>query len=322
MPANLPPQYFHVQDGLKRASTVEEKIAIYEELLSIIPKHKGTEKLQKELKTKISTLKKEKQSGKKGPARFSFHIPKEGAGQVILMGPANTGKSTIFNELTGVESEIGDFPFTTREYKVGMMKWENVQVQIVDTPPILNEFMDRWLPSVIRVADLIICVLDPSSDDVLDQFDLVKDKLIERNITIYNHEEGKYKPNIAFIANKNDEESFSANLDVLMEFYGDLRLFKMNTSDNNLINELKRLIYDRLSVIRVYCKPQGKSPDMSSPVILKKGSNVLDLARDLGKVFVEKFRYAKLFNKGNMQGIMVAKDFQLNDGDIIELYTE
>lgn len=320
MPANLPPQYFHVQNRLQQASSAAEKIAILEELLSIVPKHKGTEKVQMELKSKISRLKKEAQSGGiKGPARFSFHIPKEGVGQAVLCGPTNVGKSSLFTGLTGVGAEIGDFPFTTRDYKIGMMRYENVQVQIVDTPPIMPEFMDKWMPSVIKNADLTVCVIDPSADDILEQVELVNRRLEEKGISLFRRDPGILSPKVLIVANKSDKDSFQHNMDIMREFYPDIKPVIFSAETKEQLPALKQAIYRALDVVRIYCKPQGKSPDFNSPVVLKNGSNIMDFAADLGKVFVEKFRHARLIRPDNPQGIMVPRDYKLNDGDIIEL---
>ncbi|MBI4244805.1 MAG: 50S ribosome-binding GTPase [Planctomycetes bacterium] len=320
MPANLPPQYFSVQERLKQASTDDEKLAIYEELLSIVPKHKGSEKVQKELKSKISKIKKEMQGSKKGASRFVFHIPKEGAGQIILFGPANSGKSSIFTQLTGVDTEISDFPYTTRDYKIGMMKFENIQIQIVDTPPVLHNFMDKWLSSVIKLADLSIYVFDPSSDDVLDQFDLVNSKLSEKNLCICGSEPEKFAPKVLYIANKWDKSNFEKNFSVFNEFYPSVKALKLSANDHGMIEELKKTIFQRLEIMRVYCKPQGKAVDYNKPVILKLGNDVVDFAKDLGKGFVSNLKHARLINKENSQGILVSRDYKLVDGDTIELY--
>jgi len=178
MPANLPPQYYEAERRYRQAQSYEEKIAILQEMLAIMPKHKGTDKLQAELRAKISKLKKTAQK-KTGPRRkgFSYRIPREGIAQVALIGPPNSGKSSILATLTKTKPEIADYPFTTYEPSVGMLTWENVKIQLVDTPPIAEEFKIPWLGEVLRGADLLLIVLDLGKDDILDRAEEVLKKL-------------------------------------------------------------------------------------------------------------------------------------------------
>ena len=167
MPANLPPQYFEKEKELKKAKNPQERIAILEELLAIVPKHKGTEKMQALLKTKIAKLKSQSQ---KSPAvarhTATFQIEKTGAGQVIVVGSPNTGKSSLIKALTNANPDIGDYPFTTRLPSPAMMPYENIQIQLVDMPPITQDYFEFWQAELIKAADAVLLVLDLSQSDL------------------------------------------------------------------------------------------------------------------------------------------------------------
>ena len=106
MPANLTPQYLKAEERYKQAKTDPEKLLALEEMLATIPKHKGTEKLQGDIKQRISRLKKESLK-KKGSHHWEsdFFAVKEGAGQIVILGPPNTGKSQLLASLTSAHPE-------------------------------------------------------------------------------------------------------------------------------------------------------------------------------------------------------------------------
>jgi ribosome-interacting GTPase 1 len=157
MPTNLPPEYFEVEKRYRAASSPEEKAACLEEMLGTIPKHKGTDKLRADLRRKLSKLKDAART-RKGTSRqvSAFHIDKEGAGQAVVIGPANVGKSALVAALTNATPEVADYPFTTWTPTPGMMPVEDIQVQLIDTPPLNSEFVDPELINLIRRADLIL----------------------------------------------------------------------------------------------------------------------------------------------------------------------
>lgn len=161
MPTNLPPEYFRAEQNFREAESASAKIVALEEMMSTIPKHKGTDKLRAELRRKISKLKIEQQK-KKGAGRHEseFHIEKEGAGRVVLVGSANVGKSSILAALTHATPVISEAPYSTWTPLPGMMMIEDFQVQLIDTPPLSKEHAKPELFDLIRSADLILIVVD------------------------------------------------------------------------------------------------------------------------------------------------------------------
>jgi len=164
MPANLPPQYIKAEDDYRRATSPAERLETLRELFRLLPKHKGTEKLQCDLKTKISRAREELEGGKAGPGKkagVSYKVPGEGAGQVVLVGPANSGKSALLASLTNAKPEVAPYPFTTRAPYPGMATWQDVRFQLVDLPPVTADFLEPWMPGLVSSADAALFVVDP-----------------------------------------------------------------------------------------------------------------------------------------------------------------
>src|SRR6266850_5887293 len=167
MPANLTPQYKKAEEQYRRAQTPEEELRCLELMLREIPKHKGTDKLQAELKAKISKARQETEHAKKVGKRGHHgpHIQRQGAGRAIILGGPNAGKSQLLTRLTRATPEVAPYPFTTREPHVGMMEWEDVKMQLIDTPPITADFMEGYLSSMVRAADAAVLMIDLGDDD-------------------------------------------------------------------------------------------------------------------------------------------------------------
>ena len=328
MPANLPPEYFEVEKTLRQARTAEEKIAIMEKLLSIIPRHKGTEKLVALYRSKIAKLKEEierRPAAKKGQL---FRVEKSGAGQVIVIGPPNAGKSAVIRALTGVEVEVADFPFTTRLAAPYMMPFENIKIQLIDTPPITADFMESWLVEMIKMAEAALVVLDSASPESSAQLEIIVNRLKEKKVELVSAEtpippeKFPFMKRTLLVLNKSDlgeVNNLKEELEIL--FGRGLETVAVSALSLTGLEELRRRIFDLLQIVRVYSKVPGKKPDYESPFILKKGSNIMDLARQVHKDFAEKLNYARVWNKqGTITGLRVTRDYLLNDEDTVELH--
>lgn len=328
MPANLPPQYFEVEKKLKTATTPEEKIEIYEELLSIIPKHKGTEKIQAQLKTRMAKLRSEAKrkptTAHHGPAHG---IRRSGAGQLIVIGPPNAGKSLLIKNLTDTDLQVGDYPFTTTSAIPAMMKFENIQIQLVDTPPITPEYMEIWIPELIKTSDGILMVLDLSALEPAGTLQAVVSRLEEKKIKL----SGKNTPDhpnqkiffkkAIIVANKSEVSSSGGNLSKISEsLTPEIQVAAVSARNMMGLPELKKTIFQLLEIIRVYSKTPGGKAETENPFTLKRGSTVLDMARAVHKDFSQKLKFARIWGKNTYDGQKVKRDHILEDGDIIELH--
>jgi len=328
MPANLPPQYYEAEKRYRDARTNEERLAILKEMWAIMPKHKGTDKLQGDLKAKISELKKEMQKPRTAGRRtYSRRVPRQGAAQVVLIGSPNVGKSQILSRLTKATPQVAPYPFTTQEPQVGMIEFEDIKIQLIDTPPITSDFIQPWLPPIIRSADLVLLVVDLGRDEVLEEVDEVVRRLEESRIKLVSDEpEGvglfgdAYKKTI-ILGNKSDLEGAGPNLEALKGLYADkFPIISASSKDSGNGIRLKKEIYQTLNIIRVYTKEPGKPADLKDPVVLKKGSIVLDAAKAIHKDFAHNLRYVRMWGSSKFDGQQVDRDHPLKDGDIVEFH--
>lgn len=326
MPTNLPPEYFEVEKRYRAAQTPSEKVALLEELIGTVPKHKGTDKLRADLRRQLSKLKEEAQTHKKRSAHHtSFHIEREGAGQVMVIGPTNAGKSSLVAALTHAEPEVGPAPYTTWKPVPGMMEVEGVQVQLIDTPSIDRDYLEPELFDLIRRSDLLLLVVD-LLEDPLRQLDETLSLLDQHNIVPVQFRLDEQKPvHIAYLPlvvaiNKYDSESMDELLDICCELLqGQWQMAAVSAETGRNLEVLKSLIFKNLEIIRVYAKPPGKEADLERPFALKRGSTVNDLAGKVHRDFLDKLKSARVWGSTAFAGQPVPRDYVLQDGDIVEL---
>jgi ribosome-interacting GTPase 1 len=327
MPTNLPPDYFEAEKRYREAKTPAEKIACLEEMLTIMPKHKGTDKLRAGLRKRISKLKTAPRS-KKGPGKreSTFYIDKEGAGQVVIVGPANVGKSSLVATLTNANPEVADFPHSTWKPVPGMLQVENIQIQLIDTPPLDSDYVEPGLMDLIRRSDLILLVVDLLTDPVAQLEDSVT--LLQEHRIVpfrfkdrYSEQQGLTFIPFLILANKNDDEDSEENFEIFRELLEeDWPMVSASVTTGRNLDLFKQALVKRLNIIRVYSKAPGKEPDLTAPFTLKKGSTVADMAEKVHKDFVDKLKIAKVWGNSVYDGQMVQRDHVLHDGDIVELH--
>jgi ribosome-interacting GTPase 1 len=330
MPANLPPQYYALEKDFKKEIDPQEKLRLAKELMAIMPKHKGTEKLQAELKAKISKLNKQIQGGsrKHGARRTDIltHIEKEGAAQIIFIGPPNSGKSSLFGTLTNTQPIIADYPYSTREPMAGMMVYDTVQLQLIDTPPISEEHIDTYLFSLVRQADLVVVVADVCSSKLTDDLKLLFSQLEQKRIVLTSRVPDQIDdPGLAFKnaiigAHKFLDDGGEAGLEKVKKLYHDFKIVPTSILDDESLEAFKKAIFDSLGVMRVYTKKAGQEPDFNDPIILPVGGTVEDAAQAIHKDFAAKLQYARVWGEGKFEGQKVKHNFVLSDKDIIEFH--
>lgn len=330
MPTNLPPKYFDVEKKYKSATDPTEKIALVEEMLAIIPKHKGTEKLRAMYKSKITKFRDAAQK-KSATARHgdSHNIRKSGAGQVVVLGAPNTGKSMLIKALTGIDLHVGDYPFTTFEAAPAMMKYKGIQIQLVDTPPISKEFMEIWHPDLVKSADMVMVVVDPSGPDPVDSLQILLEKLEAKKIHfVRDHlpepderEPGWSYKKLLLTANKSDLPDAADNLEIVKELAeSEFEWFPVSALSGDRLEDLKERIYQILEIIRVYSKIPGKKTEYKDPYTLPIGSTVLDAAKVVHKDFYEDLAFARIWGKSTYDGQRVNRCHVLEDEDVLELH--
>jgi len=326
MPANLPPQYFELEEQYRTAKTTKEKIACLREMLSVIPKHKGTERLRGDLRRRLSELRGMPRRPKGlGRRKSPFHIEREGAGQVVVVGPANVGKSALVAALTNAAPEVADYPYTTWVPTPGMMPVENIQIQLIDTPPLSRDYVEPELVNLIRHSDLILLVVDLQAYPIQQLEDTIaileECRIVPRHRKdLYSGQRGYTFIPLLVLVNKNDDEGTDEDFEVLQELLGDdWPLLPVSATTGRNLERLKWAVFEQLEIIRVYPKPPREEPDFSRPFVLKKGSTVEEFAGKIHKDFLEKLKSARVWGKGVHDGQMVGRDYVLHDGDVVEL---
>ncbi|MEW6202917.1 MAG: GTPase [bacterium] len=326
MPANLTPQYLGAEQRFREAKTREEKIAALEEMYALIPKHKGTDRMQGDIKRRLSKLRtmEEKKAAKQ---KDLFYISREGAGQVILIGAPNCGKSLLFNRLTGARSESAPYPFTTSRAAPGMMPYQDIKIQLVDTPPFSPERPPMAVSNMLRNTDLILLIVDISDKDPQMQISEVVDVAARMRLILTSEppreiEPGNVWKKTILAANKCDTPDDEIVFNILKETIED-RFLCLHISAQNLLGleELKEELYRQLDIVRVYSKQPGAQPDMDAPFVMKRGGTLMELARMVHKDFADNLKYARIWGTGKFKGQMVHRDYLLQDKDIVELHT-
>jgi uncharacterized protein len=317
MPANLPPAYFEEEKRLREAKNADDKIAIIERMLAIIPHHKGTDHLIAQLRSKISKLREEKERRPQAQRKLDllYNIKKEGVGQVLFIGFPNSGKSALVGALSGEPLEVGDYPYTTRILQTRMMRHEDVWVQLVDTPALGDESQAMWFGNMLRKADVIIAV--PGLSGALEtEYELVLEEVKQQLPQIEDQAEALF-----VVVSKADLTQYAKSLEEFeKKVAGPGRVIPVSATQDMNLHALRQTLFEKLGIIRVYSKLPGKKPDFDAPFVLKRGSTTLDLALKVHKDFVANLRYTKLWRRMEHNGMMVSKDFVLEDRDVIELH--
>jgi uncharacterized protein len=328
MPANLTPQYLEAEAEYKRAQTAEERLAALKKMWALLPKHKGTDKLQAELKAKMSDAREEVEHEKRSPKKggVSHKIPKQGAGQYVLVGAPNAGKSLLVSRLTRAAPEVAAYPFTTREPVPGMMEWQDVQVQLIDTPPITADFMEGYLSSLVRSADAALLVVDLGDDDG----PFAAESVLERLVQVKTVLGGEAKPDeptgiqhvrTLLIANKIDQPGAADRLEVVRDLFGQrFSIHVISAESRQGLEDLRDALYRFLDVIRVYTKKPGKPADMAAPFTIRRGGTLMDLAALIHRELPEKLKSARLWGTGVFDGQTVPRDHVLHDRDVVEIH--
>jgi ribosome-interacting GTPase 1 len=329
MAANLTPQYLEAEAEYKKAQTAEERLACLKKMFALLPKHKASEKLQAELKTKISDARDEVERERKSPkkAGVSHKIPKQGAGQYVIVGAPNTGKSRLLTRLSRATPEVAPYPFTTREPHAGMLDWEDTRVQLIDTPPITADYLEGYLSSMVRCADAALLLVDLGDDDGPFGAEAVLDRLAQTKTVLTGQPPAAPEdPSVEhvktlLVANKIDLPGAAERLEVVRELFGArFSVHVISAEHGTGLEELRTAIYRFLNVIRVYTKQPGKPPDLTSPFTCPVGSTLVEMAGLVHRDFVEGLKSARIWGTGVYDGQTVKRDHVLHDKDVVELH--
>ncbi len=329
MPANLTPEYRKAEQAYREARTDGERLAALERMLAVIPKHKGTDHMQADLKRRIAKLR-HAPTARAGARRVDpFHTERGGAGQVVLIGLPNCGKSALVGALSKARVTVTDYPFGTHGPVPGMAYHEDAAIQVVDMPPLTPESIMPGMMGAYRTADVVLICVDLSADDALEQLDACLDVLDRRGmVPVARHvareerdDEGRQLKTTLIAGTKDDAPGAADTFAALAELYGDrLPMLSVSAQTRHHLAELTAHLFGVLEVVRVYAKQPGKEPDLQVPFVLPRGGTVVDMARAVHRDFPDKLKYARLWGSAKFDGQQVSGDHVLEDRDIVELH--
>jgi ribosome-interacting GTPase 1 len=335
MPTNVPPQYRDAEQRFREAVTIQSKIASLQEMLQIMPKHKGTDHLKGQLRGRLSKLMSELDSSSgngKGGKTEPFSLPKEGAGRSTLIGPTNVGKSFLLASSTGAKTKVGSYALSTQEPVPGMLPYEDIYIQLVDTPPITNRATQSRLYGLLRTSDTFVFVADLTNNPISQtekSFSELEEwgfnLLTKNSITDDNTDSMKEKRTI-IICNKADIPGALDEYEAMENHFGNKFPLIMASAEEEVgLDELSKELFLSLNIIRVYTKsPREKLDDFKrkDPIVLPFGSTVEQAATGVHKDLSSNFKYAVLWGQsGKFDGQRVGRSHELTDGDVIEIHS-
>ena len=329
MPANLTQQYLKAEAAYREAQSLQEELDCLQVMLREIPKHKGTDRLQADLKSKIAKLKIDLQKASSAPSpKAALKIPKQGAGRILLIGPPNCGKSQLLASLTRAQPEIAPYPFTTQSPMPGMMQFEDCSFQLIDLPPVTADYMDAATLGLVRGADLILLVVDLSSDSVIEDTEAILARFMNsktrfgRETLLDESDVGVAFTATLVVMNKCDDPNATARLSMLDEFIK-LPFERLATCalTGSGLPELRRAVFNQLKIVRVYTKhPKQKEPDLTKPFVIRQGQTLVEVAEHVHEDIAASLKSARVWGKSVHDGTIVKPDYQPQDGDIVELH--
>lgn len=339
MPANLSPEYKTAEAAYKRARDPRERLELLRTMLRVVPKHKGTDHLQADIKSRIKELTEELAGPKKGGARSGppTTFRPEGAAQIALLGPPNSGKSTLHHLLTGSHAQIGEYPFTTQHAQPGMMQYDDVAYQLIDLPPISAEHPIPWISNALQPADGCLLVVDLCEAGCVERAIAVRDILAERKIVLsarWPTDEGPAPQDVEgdpftlhlptlLVVNKidavDDPEQEITVFEDLTEMH--FPTLSVSATTGAGLERLGAWLFDKLGVVRVYTKTPGKPADMERPYTIRRGGTVHQVADLIHHDLAESLKFARVWRPGIYDGQHVGADHDLADGDVLEVHT-
>ena len=339
MPANLSPAYKKAEQAFREASEDRERLLRLRDMLRTIPKHKGTEHLQADIKSRIKQLTEELAGPKKGAARTGpvHTLRPEGAAQVALLGPPNAGKSSLHVKLTGSRADVGPYPFTTHEPMPGMLPYQDVYFQLVDLPPISEDYMEGWFVNALQPADAALLVADISAPECIDQLEAVLARLDEKRISLIEGWPGlngdarpapddeldpfRIRLPTLLVVNKIDLAPDPEEVAVLQELLdANYQAVATSTVSGRGLEDVGEFLFRGLEIVRVYTKTPGRPPEMDRPFTVRRGATVMDVARLVHKDIAGSLKYARAWGSGVFDGQQIGPEHCLADADVIELH--
>lgn len=299
MPVNAGYEYLNAEKEYLNAQTLDKKIYWLEEMIRKAPKHKSSENFVAELKTRLKKFRekaekgKKKKTGKKG-------IRKEGF-QFVIVGKANSGKSSLLSKLTNAAPKISEHGFSTTTPEVGAFYYEGVQAQVVDMPPLESENFDV---GISNTADCIIEVVENLED--IEKVENYLKRAIGKRIVVVNKID---------LLDENEKRKLKERMKS-KKIHGVM----ISTFSGEGLDELKSLMLRSMGVIRIYLKEPGKQAK-DKPLVLREGATIRDVAEGIFKGFSKSVRETRLTGpSGKFPNQRVGLEHKVKDLDVVEFH--
>jgi ribosome-interacting GTPase 1 len=350
MPTNVTPEFKRAKEAFQKARDPAERLVHLKEMLRAVPKHKGTEHLQADIKSRIKDLTDELAGPKKGGARTgpTHAVRPEGAAQIALVGPPNSGKSSLHVRLTASHAEVGPYPFTTHAPLPGMLPYEDVLFQLIDLPPIGVDVMEPWIPNSLQPAHAVLLVVDLTTPGCVENVAAIRERLDEKRITLSEKWPGALDPShlvfpelaesstsgveedddpfrihlpTLLVANKSDLHPDADEIGILEELIGvRYPAISVSSETGEGLDRIGPTLFRGLQIVRVYTKIPGHPADDDKPYTVFLGDTVYDVARLVHRDIAASLKFARIWGSGKFDGQQVGKDHPVNDGDVVELH--
>jgi ribosome-interacting GTPase 1 len=338
MPTNVTADYKKAEEAFRKARDPRERLECLREMMRTIPKHKGTEHLQADIKSRIKQLTEELSAPKKGARRSgpSHVVRPGGAAQIALLGPPNAGKSSLHARMTGSRTEVGPYPFTTHLPIPGMMPFEDIHFQLVDLPPVSADFMEPWLVATLQPSDAALLVIDVNDPECVEQVPTVIRRLAEKKIYLRERWPGLPAPAneppessspfsielpTMLLANKSDLDPDPEEVKILEELLGlAFPALSVSAETGDGLEELGSFLFGALEIVRVYTKSPGKPADSDKPFTVRRGDTVADVARLVHRDIARNLKFARIWGEQVYDGQQTGPDHPVVDGDVVELH--
>jgi ribosome-interacting GTPase 1 len=335
VPTNLTPEYRKLEATFRKASDAVEKLSLLKQMLSVMPKHKGTDHLQAEIKSRIKQLSQEVSAPRKnkrsGP---TYAVRPEGSAQIALVGAPNAGKSALHAKLCGSQATVGSYPFTTAEPLPGMLVFEDVHMQLVDLPPVSRDHLAPWIVNALQPADACFLVVDLAASNCVEACVEVIELLRDRRIRLtpdwrpfQDDEDDEIDPfglrlPTLLIMNKCDLlDDVDSEVAVFFDLLGEeFPWIAVSVETEKGLDGIGGWIFSALEVVRVYTKTPGKPADADRPFTVRKGETVRDVARQVHKELGERVRFARVWGSNTFDGQQVGPDHRVTDRDVLEIH--
>ena len=338
MPTNVTAEYNKAEDAFRKAREPRERLECLRQMMRTIPKHKGTEHLQADIKSRIKQLSEELSGPKKGGKRSgpSHVVRAEGAAQISLLGPPNAGKSSLHSRLTGSRTEVAPYPFTTHLPIPGMLPYEDIHFQLVDLPPVSEEFMEPWMVATLQPAHGALLVIDVNDPECIDQVPALMNRLAEKKIHLHERWPGlparagsspsaddpfRLDLPALLVANKSDLDPDPAEAEVLEELLGlSFPAITVSAETGDGLDDIGPFLFQALEIVRVYTKTPGKPADSDKPFTVRRGDTVMDVARLVHREIARDLKFARIWGKSVFDGQQTGPEHPVEDGDVVELH--